>query len=127
MIYLLMVGLIIYLVMEYLPYLLIIAGLIVFGLLVWAFTQQDQGKGSKTRLPTPPPPKNIKELLYKQQEGFCKGCKTHFPLRNLELDHIKPRSKEGAHTASNLQLLCGYCNRVKGNRTQEYLLKKVRK
>ena len=26
----------------------------------------------------------------------------------------------------NLQLLCGYCNSVKGNRTQEYLLAKLK-
>ena len=40
--------------------------------------------------------------------------------RNLELEHITPRSKRGRHTDSNLQLLCGWCNRTKGNRDMNY-------
>ena len=126
---LVIVALIIYLVIEYWTYLLIIGGLIVFGFLIWAITQQDitKDQGNKAGLPGPPPPKNIKELLYEQQKKLCNGCKIQFPLRNLEIDHVVPKSKGGHHTASNLQLLCGYCNRVKGNRSQEYLLNKVRK
>lgn len=121
---LLVIVLIYWLITEYLTY-VIIVGLIVFGLLLWTIIQQDvaEQQGNK---PGPPPPKNIKGLLYKQQEGLCNGCKTHFPLRNLEIDHLVPKSKGGYHTASNLQLLCGYCNRVKGNRSQEYLLKRLR-
>lgn len=37
-----------------------------------------------------------------------------------------PTSKGGADTDENLQLLCGYCNRVKGDRSQEYLISQVR-
>ena len=129
---LLIIILIFWIITEYLTY-FIILGFIVFFL--WAIFQQDVAKqqGNKPRpsppkniKPEPPPPKNIKELLYKQQKELCNGCKTHFPLRNLEIDHIVPKSKGGYHTASNLQLLCGYCNRVKGNRSQEYLLKRLR-
>ena len=122
--FLVIIALIIYLVTEYWTYLLIIAGIILFGLLIREVAQQDQG--GKTRLSGPPPPKNIKELLYKQQKRLCNGCKIRFLLRNLEIDHVVPKSKGGYHTASNLQLLCGYCNRVKGNRSQKYLLDKVR-
>lgn len=39
---------------------------------------------------------------------------------------IVPKSKGGADTDENLQLLCGYRNRVKGDRTQEYLISQVR-
>lgn len=66
--------------------------------------------------------KDVKHTLYGKQEGNCNGCKHHFRLRNLTLDHIVPRSKGGGDTDSNLQLLCGACNSVKGDRPQEYLL-----
>ena len=68
---------------------------------------------------------NIKHLLYGTQEGKCNGCLTHFPFQNFEVDHIVPTSRGGADVDENLQLLCGYCNRVKGDRTQEYLISQV--
>ena len=65
---------------------------------------------------------NVKHMLYGKQEGNCNGCNHHFRLQNLTVDHIVPKSKGGGEADSNLQLLCGYCNSVKGNRTQEELL-----
>ncbi len=69
--------------------------------------------------------KENKIKLYGEQEGYCYGCKEHFKLQNLTVDHIIPRSKGGTDHLSNLQLLCGYCNSVKGDRGQEYLLAKM--
>ena len=66
-----------------------------------------------------------KRHLYGEQGGDCAGCATHFELRNLEIDHIVPRTKGGTDHLSNLQLLCGHCNRVKGNRGMEYLKSKL--
>jgi len=66
-----------------------------------------------------------KKLLYGEQGGDCAGCEDHFELRHLEVDHIIPRSKGGTDHPSNLQLLCGNCNRVKGNRGMEYLRAKL--
>ncbi len=63
-----------------------------------------------------------KHLLFGQQEGRCNGCKTEFPFRVLEVDHIVPRKKEGGDHLANLQLLCSHCNRLKGDRPQEYLI-----
>ena len=63
-----------------------------------------------------------KRLLYGEQGGYCNGCETHFELRNFDVDHIIPRAKGGTDHISNLQLLCGHCNSVKGDRPQEYLL-----
>ena len=63
-----------------------------------------------------------KRRLYGEQGGHCHGCEEHFEMRNLEVDHIVPRAKGGTDHISNLQLLCGSCNRIKGARTQEYLL-----
>ena len=63
-----------------------------------------------------------KRYLYGEQGGYCLGCEEHFPLRNLTVDHIIPRSRGGTDHISNLQLLCGACNSVKGDRPHEYLL-----
>ena len=70
-------------------------------------------------------PKNYrqnKHVLYGQQEGLCAGCEMHFPFRNFTVDHMIPRSRGGTHHLDNLQLLCGACNSVKGDRPQEYLM-----
>ena len=57
---------------------------------------------------------NEKRALYGQQEGICAGCRVHFELRNMEVDHVIPRVKGGPNHISNYQLLCGSCNRRKG-------------
>ncbi len=75
-------------------------------------------------LPRPNSREN-REALYGQQAGYCAGCATHFELRNLEVDHIIAQSKGGTDHLSNLQLLCGNCNRVKGDRGMEYLRTKL--
>ena len=66
-----------------------------------------------------------KKHLYGQQGGHCNGCYEHFETRHLEVDHIIARSMGGTDHIENLQLLCGNCNRVKGNRGQEYLIAKL--
>ena len=74
------------------------------------------------------PPYNSREnrtKLYGEQEGNCAGCRTHFEMRNLEVDHIIARNKGGTDHIENLQLLCGNCNRLKGDRGMEYLLTKL--
>jgi len=62
--------------------------------------------------------KNIKTILYGKQGGHCNLCDTHLEMRHLEIDHIVARSSGGQDADENLQLLCGHCNRTKGNRTQ---------
>ena len=66
-----------------------------------------------------------KKHLYGQQAGNCNGCQTHFEMLHLEIDHIIAKSIGGTDHIENLQLLCGNCNRVKGNRGQEYLIAKL--
>ena len=63
-----------------------------------------------------------KKTLYGEQEGRCNGCETLFEMRNLTVDHIVPKSKGGHDHLSNLQLLCGACNSLKGTKTHEELL-----
>ena len=67
-----------------------------------------------------------KHVLYGQQEGYCAGCKTFMEFRHFEVDHVIPRSRGGTNHIDNLQLLCGYCNRTKGNRPQEYLVARLK-
>lgn len=64
-----------------------------------------------------------RKKLYGEQGGYCNACEHHFELRHLEVDHIVPRNDGGTDHISNLQLLCGSCNKIKGPRPQEYLVK----
>ena len=80
----------------------------------------------RTDLGRLPPYRTHKRALYGQQEGDCGGCRTHFEARNLEVDHIISRRKGGTDHIENLQLLCGSCNRIKGDRGMEYLRVKLR-
>ena len=66
-----------------------------------------------------------KKALYGEQGGHCNGCREHFLARNFTIDHIIPKTGGGTDHLYNLQLLCGYCNSVKGNRGQEYLIAKL--
>lgn len=66
-----------------------------------------------------------KNDLYGKQEGFCNGCKDHFKIRNLTVDHIMPQSQGGTDHPKNLQLLCQTCNSTKGTGTQEQLIERL--
>ena len=66
-----------------------------------------------------------KTQLYGEQGGHCKGCGEHFQRQHLEMDHIIAESVGGTDHIENLQLLCGHCNRIKGNRGQEYLISRL--
>ena len=68
-----------------------------------------------------------KTRLYGEQEGYCNGCGEHFQMRHLEVDHIIAETSGGTDHIENLQLLCSHCNRVKGDRGQEYLISRLNK
>ena len=71
--------------------------------------------------------KSTKDKLFKDQKGKCNGCDVKFEIRNLETDHIIPKEKNGGDYYENFQLLCGHCNRTKGNRPMDYLMMKIEK
>ena len=70
--------------------------------------------------------KTHKHTLYGLQEGRCNGCNFHFPFRNFTIDHILPQTKGGQGNIENLQLLCGACNSMKGDRSMEELIVKLK-
>ena len=62
--------------------------------------------------------------IYKKQEGKCAGCGHKFPFHGFVIDHINPKSnisKEQYSNKKNWQLLCHYCNSLKGKRDNSYL------
>ena len=61
--------------------------------------------------------KDIKKQLFGTQEGRCNLCRHGMDFRHMEVDHKIPKAKGGPDDDTNLQLLCGHCNRVKGSGT----------
>ena len=67
----------------------------------------------------------VRMALYAVQRGVCPGCGIYLPhFLRFEADHIVALADDGETEERNLQLLCGYCNRVKGTRGKDgYRLK----
>ena len=80
----------------------------------------------RTDIDAPVPYRQNKHVLFGQQEGRCNGCRSAFEFRNFTIDHIIPEHRGGTDHVENLQLLCGHCNSVKGDRPQEYLVARLR-
>lgn len=59
---------------------------------------------------------NQKREAYERQKGICPKCKEHFPLSEMEADHIKPWREGGKTEAKNCQMLCKNDNRTKGGK-----------
>ena len=77
---------------------------------------------TRTALGQIPSYRTHKHQLFGKQEGHCVGCRVTFQFRNFHVDHIVPKSQGGSDHIDNLQLLCGACNSVKGDRSHAYLI-----
>ena len=60
-------------------------------------------------------PKKMRAFIYERDGHQCVKCGA---TEELTLDHIKPWSKGGENTVSNLQTMCRRCNCAKGNRME---------
>ena len=80
----------------------------------------------RTDIETPIPYRKQKHDLFGRQEGKCNGCKILFPFPNLTIDHVVPRARGGTDHLENLQLLCGACNSIKGDREMAYLMARLK-
>jgi len=56
-------------------------------------------------------PDDVKQFVFARDGGHCRQCGA---INELQFDHVIPVALGGGSTASNLQLLCGPCNRRKG-------------
>ena len=75
---------------------------------------------TKRRIAEPPGPKMTRQemvdILIEEHGISCQGCDREFDdPRYLDLDHNTPRSQGGLNHISNRLLLCGPCNRTKGD------------
>ena len=70
-------------------------------------------------------PESVRRALFEVQRGICPGCGIYLPhYLRFEVDHIVALADDGRMEERNLQLLCCYCNRVKGTRGKDgYRLK----
>jgi hypothetical protein len=99
----------------------LVVGLLVLGL--WAVYDLRITFGRSTA-PKPPPrvvtrhsrsiPQDVKIAVSVRDGGKCRVCGS---TKGLQYDHIIPWSKGGpSDDPNNIQLLCGYHNRLKSNR-----------
>ena len=56
-----------------------------------------------------------RQRMFGRQEGRCNGCENIYQYKDFEVDHIVPVKAGGGDQEDNLQLLCGNCNRRKGD------------
>lgn len=61
-------------------------------------------------------PDSLRLLVLKESGGRCALCGATKKERQLDVDHIIPRSRDGKTVYENLQVLCSKCNRSKGNK-----------
>ena len=56
----------------------------------------------RTDVDAPIPYRQNRHVLFGQQEGRCNGCRTEFPFRVFDVDHIIPVSRGGTDHIDNL-------------------------
>ena len=62
---------------------------------------------------------SLRMALYAVQQGVCPGCGFYQPhYLRFEADHVVALADGGGNGRRNVQLLCSYCNRVKGTQGQ---------
>lgn len=63
-----------------------------------------------------------REMYFKENKPImgkyrCARCGKLFAKKDIDIDHIIPKSKGGMDHPMNLQAMCKHCNRSKGAKT----------
>ena len=64
-------------------------------------------------------PKGLKERLMRRQRNICAYCGRRYSSHYFDIDHMIPVASGGSNDPSNLQVLCGPCNRRKGDQNDQ--------
>lgn len=71
-------------------------------------------------------PRPVQFRVLKRENQICSECGKAVRDEDIEFDHIIPWSKGGSSDESNVRLLCGHCNRIRGNRFEnKYLIRSL--
>lgn len=62
-----------------------------------------------------------RKMVYLRDNYTCQYCGDQFQAKDLTLDHVKPKSRGGRSSWSNLVTCCGTCNWLKGAKVIEPL------
>jgi hypothetical protein len=99
-----------------------IDGLLAFGIILvggvfgWVRQEMRDGElGEPEQVEKPRSryiPRNTIVAVLARDGMACVECGSE---EDLEIDHVIPHSRGGSNEASNLQVLCGACNRKKSN------------
>lgn len=69
--------------------------------------EEDAERGRRERLPD-----DVRAAVWRRDDGRCVRCGAE---QELQFDHVIPYSRGGGSAAENIQILCGPCNRAKGD------------
>jgi len=70
--------------------------------------REDDAEGARReRIPI-----EVREFVWARDEGRCVSCGAE---DDLQFDHVIPVARGGGNTEANVQILCGTCNRRKGD------------
>ena len=69
----------------------------------------------------------FRPLIFGLQKGQCNGTKFEIYYSESTVDHIIPQAAGGGDELGNLQVLCGFCNKLKDDGSQEDYLSKINK
>ena len=58
-------------------------------------------------------PSSVRKYVLQRNNDRCQSCGKRETETQLNIDHIVPLAKGGSNDISNLQVLCGRCNRQK--------------
>ena len=64
--------------------------------------------------------------IYEASQGFCALCDKSMTLKEMTIDHIRPRGKGGTNAPENLQGAHRRCNAAKGSRFEGEIARRRR-